>query len=88
MLDEIHCGDSSALQDGGSEESLLQELVAQYLAHDGYMDTARAFSEEVRQTSRLLYASNHRDAKESEYKEDLDAINRQSECVCWFIREK
>jgi hypothetical protein len=29
------------------ESTLMQELVAQFLAHDGYVDTARAFAEEV-----------------------------------------
>ena len=55
--------------------------MAQYLAHDGYIDTAKAFSEEVRQSSRLLHATNNRDTEGSEYTEDLDAINRQSKRV-------
>lgn len=55
----------------------MQELIAQYLAHDGYIDTAKAFAEEVREGTRLLHGT-IKDSKELEYKEDLDAINRQS----------
>lgn len=76
-LEEINKEDSSFLHDGQDEGVLLQNLIAQYLAHDGYIDTAKAFAEEVREGTRLLYGTT-KDSRELEYKEDLDAINRQS----------
>lgn len=61
------------------EDALLHELVAQFLAHDGYIETARAFAEEVAAETAAL--NGHGDPlKKYEVEEDLEAINRQSEC--------
>lgn len=55
----------------------MQELVAHFLAHDGYVETARAFAEEVRAESRALRNGQDTSLKDFEAEEDLDAINRQ-----------
>jgi Ran-binding protein 9/10 len=64
------------------EPALVQELVARFLAHDGYVETAKAFAEEVRAQSRPLHSDNknNRSLKEFEAEADHDAINRQRKC--------
>ena len=59
------------------EGSLVQELVAHFLAHDGYVETAKAFGEEMRAESRALQ-SNQNSIANIMADEDFDAINRQS----------
>lgn len=56
----------------------MHELVAQFLAHDGYVETARAFAEEVASESAALHGRGE-SLKKYEVEEDLEAINRQSE---------
>lgn len=74
---EIQQQDASRLHPSQNESLLAQGLIAQYLAHDGFIETAKAFSEEVRNGSRLLTGVD-KAPRELDYKEDLDAINRQS----------
>ena len=57
----------------------MKELVAQFLAHDGYVETARAFSEEVNVESRALLGSSAVLPKNTLFEDDLDASNRQRE---------
>lgn len=65
------------------EDALLHELVAQFLAHDGYIETARAFAEEVAAETAAL--NGHGDPlKKYEVEEDLEAINRQSESFFFY----
>ncbi|KAL4869676.1 hypothetical protein BDV12DRAFT_185003 [Aspergillus spectabilis] len=59
------------------ETTFLQELVAQFLAHDGYVDTARAFAEEVAAESAALENGRQSQLKKYEVEEDVEAINRQ-----------
>ncbi|KAL4801927.1 hypothetical protein BDV18DRAFT_154567 [Aspergillus unguis] len=59
------------------ETSFLQELVAQFLAHDGYVETARAFAEEVAAESAALENGRQTPLKKYEIAEDFEAINRQ-----------
>lgn len=66
------------------EDALLHELVAQFLAHDGYVETARAFAEEVAAETAAL--NGHGDPlKKYEVEEDLEAVNRQSESLSSVI---
>jgi hypothetical protein len=63
-----------------NETELIHRLIAQYLAHDGYIDTARAFAQEVRQENRNLVngiSTDAADSRDLEPEEDLDAIQRQ-----------
>jgi Ran-binding protein 9/10 len=61
------------------ESTLVQELVAHFLGHDGYVETAKAFAEEVRANSGPLRGDDGSALKDFEVDEDYDAINRQSE---------
>ena len=70
----------SAIQEEEGECRLIQELVAQLLAHDGYVETAKAFTTEVKEQAVPLEAKN--DAMEDlEVEEDHDAVNRQSKML-------
>lgn len=57
---------------------MLQELVAQFLAHDGYVETARAFTEEVATEAAALQTGQREPLKKYEVEEDREAINRNS----------
>lgn len=57
---------------------MLQELVAQFLAHDGYVETARAFAEEVATETAALESGQREPLKKYEVEEDREAINRNS----------
>ncbi|KAI8933594.1 hypothetical protein NX059_009324 [Plenodomus lindquistii] len=59
------------------ETQLIHQLVAQYLAHDGYVETARAFSDEVVDEARALASDGEAEIPYLAAVEDLDAINRQ-----------
>ena len=59
-----------------NETSLIQALVAQFLKHDGYVETARAFQEEVQSENRALNIGQEL-FKDLDAKEDVDAVNRQ-----------
>lgn len=61
------------------ETGFIHSLVSQYLAHDGYVETARAFAEEVAEEQRALANNGDADVPYIAAEEDLDAINRQSE---------
>ncbi|KAI9829430.1 MAG: hypothetical protein M1819_006367 [Sarea resinae] len=74
---EISQVDATTLQPPLDETSLIQGLVAQYLAHDGYVETARAFAEEVRSESRALQNGKDTSHTAFEAQEDMDAVNRQ-----------
>ncbi|KAF2100879.1 SPRY-domain-containing protein, partial [Rhizodiscina lignyota] len=62
-----------------SENSLIQKLVAQYLAMDGYVETARAFAAEVRTESKALSNGGvpSPPIADLEPEEDQHAVNRQ-----------
>lgn len=75
---EIRQTSTANLQPPLDESSLLQELVAQFLAHDGYVETARAFSEEVAAESAALQNGREEPLKMYEVEEDVEAVNRQS----------
>jgi hypothetical protein len=75
---EINATNTASLQPPLDESTLLQELVAQFLAHDGYVDTARAFAEEVATETMALDNSRSEPLKKYEVEEDREAINRNS----------
>lgn len=63
-----------------TEPQLLHKLVAQYLAHDGYIETARAFAAEVRSEQHNLshgIADAGSQQEVEDVVEDVDAIHRQ-----------
>jgi len=78
VYDEINRHPTSGLCPSLDEAALIQALVSQYLAHDGYVDTARAFSDDVQNEARALDSGRSGALKALEMKEDKDAIHRQS----------
>ncbi|KAL4743042.1 hypothetical protein BDV11DRAFT_202260 [Aspergillus similis] len=74
---EISKTSISNIQPPLDETAFLQELVAQFLAHDGYVETARAFAEEVAAESAALENGRQAQLKKYEVEEDIEAINRQ-----------
>jgi len=84
---DIQRTSSSTLHTGLDENSLIHQLIAQYLGHDGYVETARAFASEVREESRTL-AGNEK-AEELDLEEDMDAENRQRQFfLVPYVRER
>ena len=75
---EINATSTDTLQPPLNESALLQELVAQFLAHDGYVETARAFAEEVATETAALQNGQREPLKKYEVEEDREAINRNS----------
>lgn len=78
---EINSTSTDSLQPGLDESALLQELVAQFLAHDGYVETARAFAEEVATETAALQNGQQEPLKKYEVEEDREAIQRNSKLV-------
>lgn len=62
----------------GNETEFIHQLIGQYLAHDGYVETARAFADEAIEEARALANDDDADIPYREAVEDLDALNRQS----------
>ena len=58
---------------------MIKELVAQLLAHDGYVETAKAFANETRSESKALTMTPTKQSDSIGIEEDLDAVNRQRE---------
>ncbi|KAJ5605133.1 hypothetical protein N7510_010287 [Penicillium lagena] len=73
---EISATSTASLQPPLDESALLQELVAQFLAHDGYVETSRAFAEEVATEAAALQNGRDEPLKKYEVEEDREAINR------------
>lgn len=61
-----------------SERQLIHKLIAQYLAHDGYVETAHAFAQEVHAENAALASGAVQDVENLRPEEDHDAVNRQS----------
>lgn len=81
LLKEIDASDIGALHSTKSkqEEAFTQELVAQYLAHDGYIETAKAFMGEAKKLHQAIGSpTDNGVTRLLEYKDDQDAVNRQS----------
>jgi hypothetical protein len=57
-------------------DELIRELVLQFLHHDGYVETAKAFAEESRIEAQAL-GRGSKAGKSFEMQEDLDAVHRQ-----------
>jgi hypothetical protein len=61
------------------ENTLVQDLVAHFLAHDGYVETAKAFADEIRREKESLNNALPATVTESSERDDTDAPHRQSE---------
>ncbi|KAK4169198.1 hypothetical protein QBC43DRAFT_86702 [Cladorrhinum sp. PSN259] len=60
-----------------TETKLIQQLVLQFLQHDGYVETARAFAEEIHAEKSALRLSHKEPVTGINIKDDEDANNRQ-----------
>ena len=60
------------------ETQFIHRLISQYLAHDGYVETAQAFAEETVDEARALANGDDATIPYQEAVEDMDALNRQS----------
>ncbi len=68
----------TSLRPPSDEDTLIQDLVAHFLAHDGYVETAKAFATERRAESIALRGTQDTQLQDIEVEDDLDAVNRQS----------
>ena len=69
------------------DESLaVQELVSQYLTHQGYVEAARAFSQDVR-TGRQSLLRGGDTGRSTDSFDDVNAINRQSKYFHYCCRD-
>jgi Ran-binding protein 9/10 len=76
---EIMATKPTSLRPPSDEDTLIQELVAHFLAHDGYVETAKAFASERRAASAALRGTQDSSPGAIDVEDDLDAVNRQSE---------
>jgi Ran-binding protein 9/10 len=60
------------------ENSLIQDLVAHFLAHDGYVETAKAFAEEMRREKQSLNNALPGNTPTPTERGDTEAVHRQS----------
>ena len=77
VLGDIASTDTSKLEPGMSESDLIQALVLQFLQHDGYVDTARAFAEEMKAGKGALNLDPNVKIDGINLQDDEDANNRQ-----------
>ncbi|KAG5923011.1 hypothetical protein E4U42_005077 [Claviceps africana] len=69
--------DISRLEPGLGETDLIQALVLQFLQHDGYVETARAFAQDIKQQKEALNLDPNVTVDGINIKDDEDANNRQ-----------
>ncbi|RCI09311.1 hypothetical protein L249_1555 [Ophiocordyceps polyrhachis-furcata BCC 54312] len=77
MQQEISNADTTKLEPGMSETDLIQTLVLQFLQHDGYVETARAFAEDMRAQRQALSLDPTAEVAGINIKDEEDANNRQ-----------
>ncbi|KAL6837819.1 hypothetical protein V8C40DRAFT_230921 [Trichoderma camerunense] len=73
----IQLADTSHLEPGMNETDLIQALVLQFLQHDGYVETARAFAEDMKLQKEALNLNPNVTVDGLNIKDDEDANNRQ-----------
>lgn len=67
------------------ESTLIQELVRQFLAHDGYVETAKAFGEELRREKQSLSNALPANVPAAVERDDTDTVHRQSELLLQLL---
>ncbi|KAK1829062.1 SPRY domain-containing protein [Podospora conica] len=77
ITENIKQADTSKLAPGLSETKMIQFLVLQFLQHDGYVETARAFAEEINSEQVALNLDPNKSIPGINIKDDEDANNRQ-----------
>lgn len=79
MQKGIQSTDTSSLVQGMSETDVIQALVLQFLQHDGYVETARAFAEDMKVQKEALSLDPGLKVDGVNIRDDEDANNRQRE---------
>ncbi|RSM17405.1 hypothetical protein CDV31_003821 [Fusarium ambrosium] len=74
---DIQGTDTSSLVQGMSETDVIQALVLQFLQHDGYVETARAFAEDMKVQKEALSLDPGLKVDGVNIRDDEDANNRQ-----------
>ncbi|KAM4057614.1 SPRY domain-containing protein [Hirsutella rhossiliensis] len=74
---DIEAADTSRLEAGMSETDLIQTLVLEFLQHDGYVETARAFAEDMKTQKQALNLDPSAEVEGINIKDEEDANNRQ-----------
>jgi len=78
-IKEIQATSVAKLHPGLDEGALLKELVAQYLVHEGYVESAKDFVAEVESDQAALGKASAVTMTRSTTEDDRDASNRQRE---------
>jgi hypothetical protein len=71
---------------GWSETDLIQNLVLQFLQHDGYVETARAFAEDMTIQKEALNLDPDTEVRCVSLRDDEDANNRQRRLTALLLR--
>ncbi|THV54202.1 hypothetical protein BGAL_0032g00300 [Botrytis galanthina] len=77
IKNEIASTSTTKLQPPLNETELIQSLVLQFLTHDGYVETAREFANEVHSEKKALNMDPNVTIPGFDIKDDQDASNRQ-----------
>jgi hypothetical protein len=76
VRDQLNQADVSLLHPPDDENTLIQKLVGQYLAHEGYVETSKAFASDVRDRAKSLAAPSS-EAPSLGGEDDVHTMNRQ-----------
>jgi hypothetical protein len=76
VRDQLNQADVSSLHPPDDETTLIQKLVGQYLAHEGYVETSKAFATDVRDRAKSL-ATTSSEAPSLGGEDDVHTMNRQ-----------
>lgn len=79
VRNQLNQADVTQLHPPDDENTLIQKLVGQYLAHEGYVETSKAFAADVRDraTSLVTSSSNSPSLGGQDPLDDLHTMNRQ-----------
>ena len=76
IFSEISLADVNFLHPPDDEDALIHKLVGQYLAHEGYIDTARAFAQDLHDEQQSLQ-DQRQPIQLPDADDDIHAANRQ-----------
>lgn len=76
VLSEVRREDVTALHPPDDEQTLIHKLISQYLVHEGYVETSRAFAHDLRDRQQALAATDQ-PAVFFDDGDDVNALHRQ-----------
>lgn len=77
VMDDIRNTDTTTLHPPDHESTLIHNLIGQYLAHEGYVETAKAFATDVNAQQSSLLSSEAKLLQLPNSEDDVHAANRQ-----------